>query len=64
MEPQKSQKHRFRIDKLEERIAPAHLGHDVLLPPAAAHGERGIDVATGTPAAHTRAQLILETLRR
>lgn len=62
MEPRQTEpKRRFRIEKLEERIAPAHLGHVVQLPPAAAHGERGIDVATAAPADHHRAMLILET---
>ncbi len=59
MEPrQTEQPSRFRIDKLEERIAPIHLGHMVLLPPAAAHGRAG-DVSMETPADHHRAYLIV-----
>ncbi len=60
MEPrQTEQKSRFRIEKLEERLAPSHLGHVVQLPAAASHGAGGLAVATAAPAAHTRTQLIL-----
>ncbi len=62
MEPRQTEsKSRFRIEKLEERIAPSHLGHVVQLPAAAAHGEGGIDVAVAAPRDHRGGRLILET---
>ena len=62
MEPREEpKKSRFQIERLEERIAPRHLGHEVLLPPAAAHGAGGIAVALAAPADHRGGRLILET---
>ncbi len=57
MEPRHEQPSRFRIERLEERIAPAHLGHVVQLPPAASHGVGGLAVATAASDAHTRSIL-------
>lgn len=61
MEPRtiELQKKRFTIEILEERIAPAHLGHEVVLPPAAAHGEGGINEALAAPGDHHKASLSL-----
>jgi hypothetical protein len=50
MEPRSESKSRFRIEKLEERIAPAHLGgRDVILPTAASAGTQGLETANDTP---------------
>jgi hypothetical protein len=47
---------RLDVELLEERVVPSHLAHEVLLPPAAAHGAQGIQVAQQTaPDVHTRA---------
>ncbi len=60
MEPSRKKQNRFRIEKLEERIAPSHLAHAVQLPPAAANGAEGIRVAQQTaPDVHSRAILYL-----
>jgi hypothetical protein len=53
MEPRKERKSRFKIEKLEDRIAPAHLGEiEVFLPPQASHGEPGLNVVADKPPTH------------
>ena len=70
MEPQEvPKKSRFKVEKLEERIAPSHLGvKEVLLPAAAGNGAQGLATANDTPTHVTpagavvphRGRLILE----
>jgi hypothetical protein len=53
---------RLDVEMLEERIAPHHNSHMVVLPTAAAHGAEGIDVAMqtaqDTPGWHHKAYLV------
>ncbi len=52
MEPRiEKQKSRFRIERLEERIAPAHLRFQVDVPPAAAEGAHHVN--ENSPGGHT-----------
>jgi hypothetical protein len=55
MEPREvPKKSRFKIDKLEERIAPAHLGvREIAVPAAAGHGAQGLETANETPTHET-----------
>jgi hypothetical protein len=63
MQPEKrAKKSRFKIEMLEERIAPAHLNPgvgEVVLPAAASQGARGIETSLEAPASHTKLMLIL-----
>lgn len=54
----KKQKPRFEIQKLEERLAPAHLGNVVDLPKAALNGQNGLETVADVPANHKRASII------
>jgi hypothetical protein len=55
MEPEKTpKKSRFKIEVLEERIAPAHLGtKEIFLPHAASNSAQGIENANNTPTHET-----------
>lgn len=50
---------RLEVQALEARIAPSHLGHEVILPPAAGHGEQGLLTAVRAPASHHRGTVAL-----
>ena len=50
---------RVHVEAMEGRISPSHLGHVVVLPPAAYLGERGIETANEAPRDHKGARLIL-----
>ena len=54
----KRQGRRFVVERLEDRLAPAHLGHEVVLPAAAAAGAQGLQAAIAAPADHRRASII------
>lgn len=62
MEPQRielrSKGVRPEVERLEARVAPSHLGHEVVLPAAAAHGLHGLQTAGAAPASHRRAMFI------
>ena len=49
------------VQKLEDRVLFAHLGHEVTLPAAANHGQHGLQTAIEAPANHRRSRLITNT---
>ncbi len=46
------------IQRLENRILFAHLGHEVTLPAAASHGQQGLEAAIAAPGDHRRSRLV------